>query len=123
MAEVPSSLLRRERPPRGEGWLTLLDAFELNWNGNTLELPMPAQRLLAYLAIEDRPLHRGYVADALWLNSTEAHASGSLRSALCEGSRRRRPRGVCLGFTGAGSGAADRRGRRGRSLSLGRAAP
>jgi DNA-binding SARP family transcriptional activator len=82
MAEVPSSLLRRERPPRGEGWLTLLDAFELNWNGNTLELPMPAQRLLAYLAIEDRPLHRGYVADALWLNSTEAHASGSLRSAL-----------------------------------------
>jgi DNA-binding SARP family transcriptional activator len=82
MAEVPPSLLRRERSPRAEGWLTLLDAFELSWDGSTVDLPTPAQRLLAYLAIEGRPLHRGYVADALWLNSTEAHASGSLRSAL-----------------------------------------
>ncbi len=82
MAEVPPSLLRRERSPGAEGRLTLLDAFEVSWDGSTVELPTPAQRLLAYLAIEDRPLHRGYVADALWLNSTEAHASGSLRSAL-----------------------------------------
>lgn len=82
MAEVPPSLLRRERPPRAEGRLTLLDAFELSWDGSAVELPTPAQRLLAYLAIEDRPLHRVYVAGALWLNSTEAHASGSLRSAL-----------------------------------------
>jgi DNA-binding SARP family transcriptional activator len=56
--------------------------FEFSWDGSTVELPAPAQRLLAYLAIEDRPLQRGYVAGALWLNSTEAHASGSLRSAL-----------------------------------------
>jgi len=82
MAEVPPSLLRRERPPHAEGWLTLLDAFEFSWDGSTVELPTPAQRLLAYLALEDRPLHRVYVAGALWLNSTEAHAAGSLRSAL-----------------------------------------
>jgi DNA-binding SARP family transcriptional activator len=82
MAEVPPSLLRREDPSRPEGRLTLLDAFELSCHGSTIEVPAPAQRLLAYLAIEDRPLHRGYLAGALWLNSTEAHASGSLRSAL-----------------------------------------
>ena len=68
--------------PRPEGRLTLLDAFDLRWDGRTVKLPTPAQRLLAYLAVENRPLHRGYVADALWLYSTEAHASGSLRSAL-----------------------------------------
>jgi len=82
MAEVPPSLLRRTDSPRAGVRLTLLDAFDLSWDGGTVELPTPAQRLLAYLAIEDRPLHRSYVADALWLNSTEAHASGSLRSAL-----------------------------------------
>jgi DNA-binding SARP family transcriptional activator len=82
MAEVPPSLLRRERPPRVEGRLTLLDAFEFSWVGSAVALPTPAQRLVAYLAIEDRPLHRDYVAGALWLNSTDAHASGSLRSAL-----------------------------------------
>ena len=82
MAEVPISLLRPERPPRAEGRLTLLDAFELSWAGVAVDLPTPAQRLLAYLAVEDRPLHRGYVAGALWLNSSEPHASGSLRSAL-----------------------------------------
>jgi DNA-binding SARP family transcriptional activator len=82
MLEVPHSLLRPGRPPRAEGRLTLLDAFELSWEGRTVELPTPAQRLLAYLAVEDRPLHRGYLAGALWLNSSEAHASGSLRSAL-----------------------------------------
>jgi DNA-binding SARP family transcriptional activator len=82
MVEVPHSLLRLERPPRAEGRLTLLDAFELRWDGRIVELPTPAQRLLAYLAVEERPLHRGYVAGALWLNSTDAHASGSLRSAL-----------------------------------------
>jgi DNA-binding SARP family transcriptional activator len=82
MAEVPHSLLRPKGPPRSEGRLKLLDAFELTWDGGIVELPTPAQRLLAYLAVEDRPLHRGYVAGALWLNSTEDHASGSLRSAL-----------------------------------------
>jgi DNA-binding SARP family transcriptional activator len=82
MPELPPSLLRRTDSPPAGVRLTLLDAFDLSWNGDTIELPTPAQRLLAYLAIEDRPLHRSYVADTLWLNSTGAHASGSLRSAL-----------------------------------------
>jgi DNA-binding SARP family transcriptional activator len=67
-------------PPKAV--LTLLGAFELLRDGTPVRLPIPAQRLLAYVALESRPLHRAYVAGALWLNSSETHASGSLRSAL-----------------------------------------
>ena len=34
------------------------------------------------LALHDQPMLRGYVAGTLWLDSNEAHAAGSLRSAL-----------------------------------------
>ena len=66
----------------GDCELTLLETFVLRRNGDRVPLPLPAQRVLAYLALQDRPLHRTYVAGALWLDSTDAHASGSLRSAL-----------------------------------------
>ena len=61
--------------------LQLLDSFELTHGGRRLELPLPAQRLLAFLALHDQPTLRGYVAGTLWLESNEAHAAGSLRSA------------------------------------------
>lgn len=62
--------------------LQLLDSFELTHGDRRLDLPLPAQRLLAFLALHDQPMLRGYVAGALWLESNEAHAAGSLRSAL-----------------------------------------
>lgn len=62
--------------------LCLLDSFDLSWAGRRLELPLPAQRLVAFLALHDQPLLRGYVAGSLWLDSSEEHAAGSLRSAL-----------------------------------------
>ena len=62
--------------------LQLLDSFALVCEGRHLELPLPAQRLLAFLALHDQPMLRGYVAGTLWLDSNEAHAAGSLRSAL-----------------------------------------
>ena len=62
--------------------LTLLDTFELASNGALIPLPLPAQRLVAYLALQARPLRRVHLASVLWLDSTETHASGSLRSAL-----------------------------------------
>jgi DNA-binding SARP family transcriptional activator len=71
-----------ERPQYGEPSLQLLDSFELVCEGRHLELPLPAQRLLAFLALHDQPMLRGYVAGTLWLDSNEAHAAGSLRSAL-----------------------------------------
>lgn len=69
--------IRRESPQ-----LRLLDAFELRCDGQAVRLPLPAQRLLALLALRGRPLRRAYVAGVLWLDSTEARAAGSLRSAL-----------------------------------------
>lgn len=45
-------------------------------------MPVPAQRLLAFLALQERPLLRRHVAGTLWIDSTEDRAWGSLRSAL-----------------------------------------
>ena len=67
---------------RGGIGLRLLDGFGLSCGGVTVHLPVPAQRVLALLALRDHPLQRSHVAGLLWLESTEARASGSLRSAL-----------------------------------------
>jgi DNA-binding SARP family transcriptional activator len=76
-----------EQPSAGAS-LNLLSAFELTCDGEQVSLPMPAQRLLAFVALRDRPVLRNYVAETLWLDSTGDHACGSLRSALW---RLRRP--------------------------------
>ena len=62
--------------------LALLGGFDLRVDGQIVALPMAAQRLLAFLAVQERPLLRVYVAGALWPESEERHAAGSLRSAL-----------------------------------------
>jgi DNA-binding SARP family transcriptional activator len=62
--------------------LTLLDSFELRFGDQLVPVPVPAQRLLAFLAIHDRPLRRAYVAGTLWIDADEDHAAGSFRSAL-----------------------------------------
>ena len=71
-----------ETTQSGDASLQLLDSFELTCGSRRLELPLPAQRLLAFLALHDQPMLRGFVAGTLWLDSNEAHAAGSLRSAL-----------------------------------------
>jgi DNA-binding SARP family transcriptional activator len=43
---------------------------------------MSAQRVLAFVALQRRPLLRQFVAGSLWLDSSEARAHASLRSAL-----------------------------------------
>jgi DNA-binding SARP family transcriptional activator len=62
--------------------LALLDAFELRCNGEPVSLPPSAQRLLALLALHDRPLLRLHVAGMLWLDTPEERASANLRSSL-----------------------------------------
>jgi DNA-binding SARP family transcriptional activator len=74
--------------PPAEVSLSLLSSFELTSAGDPVSLPVPAQRLLAFVALRDRPVLRTYVAETLWLDSTEKRACGSLRSALW---RLRRP--------------------------------
>jgi DNA-binding SARP family transcriptional activator len=62
--------------------LCLLDDFQLRVDGLVVSLPIPVQRLLAYLAVEQRPVSRSATAGRLWLDVPERRASGSLRSAL-----------------------------------------
>jgi DNA-binding SARP family transcriptional activator len=62
--------------------LTLLGGFELAFDGHVALLPQPAQRLLAFLALQNHAVDRIYVAGTLWLNVPEDRAFGSLRSAL-----------------------------------------
>jgi DNA-binding SARP family transcriptional activator len=68
--------------------LSLLDSFQLTCDGVDVPLPLSAQRLLAFLALHPRPLLRGYIAGALWPDTSEERAHASLRSALW---RLRRP--------------------------------
>jgi len=62
--------------------LALLNSFSLHNGSGEVVLSLPAQRLLAFLAIQARPVLREHVAETLWLRSNVDHALGSLRSAL-----------------------------------------
>jgi DNA-binding SARP family transcriptional activator len=62
--------------------LTLLGGFGLHVGDNAVPLAPSPQRLIALLALHQTALGRAYVAGRLWGDSTEAHAHGSLRSAL-----------------------------------------
>ena len=62
--------------------LRLLGSFELVQDGMPISLPMNAQRLVAFLALHERPLLRSYVAGTLWLNTSEERAHANLRSTL-----------------------------------------
>jgi DNA-binding SARP family transcriptional activator len=62
--------------------LTLLGGFGLQLGDMPTPMSRGAQRLIALLALHDTALSRDYVAGMLWGDSTEARASGSLRSAL-----------------------------------------
>ncbi|OLB76573.1 MAG: hypothetical protein AUI14_18270 [Actinobacteria bacterium 13_2_20CM_2_71_6] len=62
--------------------LRLIEGFELSVDGAVVEAPLAAQRLVAFLALHPRPLHRHYVAGSLWLDKTDSRATSNLRSAL-----------------------------------------
>ena len=62
--------------------LRLLDRFEVRREGEVVALPQGARSLVAFLALHERPLQRAYVSGSLWPESTEEHASASLRSTL-----------------------------------------
>jgi DNA-binding SARP family transcriptional activator len=83
-----ASRSRRIVRPSAQVNLSLLGSFELTSGGDSVSLPVPAQRLLAFIALRDRPVLRTHVAEMLWLDSTQRRACGSLRSALW---RLRRP--------------------------------
>jgi len=62
--------------------LRLLGAFGLETDGVPVQLPHAAQRVLAFLALSDRPLSRMYVSGSLWTESPDARAAASLRTVV-----------------------------------------
>lgn len=81
-AHDETALHPAQNPPARATRLTLLGGFGLYADDVAVSLAPSPQRLVALLALHDAALHRGYVAGVLWGDSTEAHAQGSLRSAL-----------------------------------------
>jgi DNA-binding SARP family transcriptional activator len=62
--------------------LGLLRGFSLWVGPESVPLIWSAQRLVAFLALQDRPLSRSYVAEVLWPETTTVRANANLRSAL-----------------------------------------
>jgi DNA-binding SARP family transcriptional activator len=71
-----------ERDAVGRVELSLIRGFRVVHDGNVVNLPLGAQRVLAYLALHDRPVLRAAVAGTLWQDAAERRAGASLRSAL-----------------------------------------
>lgn len=70
----------RDAAPGAE--LRLLEGFELRVDGELACIPPHSQRVLAFLAVQERPRLRQNVAFSLWADSTEERARASLRTAL-----------------------------------------
>jgi DNA-binding SARP family transcriptional activator len=62
--------------------IDLLQRFEVTDAGRIVQLPLVAQRLIAFLALSDRPQARTHIAGVLWPEADEHHASANLRSTL-----------------------------------------
>jgi DNA-binding SARP family transcriptional activator len=88
VSSTRSSLRLDFRPSRvrkgapGQVALRLLDGFGVEIDGGPVRLPVGAQRVVAFVALHERPLLRPYVAGSLWLDRPETRAAANLRSAL-----------------------------------------
>jgi DNA-binding SARP family transcriptional activator len=77
-----AEVVRRHDCAPEEVVLHLLAAFGVEVAGEEVPLPGSAQRVVAFVALHERPVLRTYVAGTLWLDSPEERAAGNLRSAL-----------------------------------------
>jgi DNA-binding SARP family transcriptional activator len=62
--------------------IRLIDGFECCAGSETLELPRGCQRLVAFLALWERPVLRSFVSGSLWPDTDGAHSTACLRSAV-----------------------------------------
>lgn len=62
--------------------LHLFGGFELRDGGALVELSTSSRRMLSLLALHQRPLSRGFVADMMWPDVTEGRAHANLRTTL-----------------------------------------
>jgi DNA-binding SARP family transcriptional activator len=62
--------------------LSLLDGFALSIDGSPVDLALGPQRVLAFLAFQERPVLRAYVGGCLWADKSDVRAAANLRAAL-----------------------------------------
>jgi len=62
--------------------LRLMRGFQLALDGRPASVSANSQRLLAFLALQDRPVRRAYIAGMLWSGCDSTRSNGNLRSAL-----------------------------------------
>jgi DNA-binding SARP family transcriptional activator len=62
--------------------LSLAPDFDLSIGGRRIMLPRSLERVLAYLALNDRPVERSKLAGVLWLDSSGPRAASNLRTTL-----------------------------------------
>jgi DNA-binding SARP family transcriptional activator len=62
--------------------LEMLGAFRLRYGGRDVPLQPGTQRLLAFLAVQERPVQRAYVAGCLWPDTSQEQANANLRTTL-----------------------------------------
>lgn len=81
---APHRLRAPEEPDAGEqiAEIRLIPRFHVEYGGRPVALCTRAERVLAFLAIEEGVSRRSIVAGALWPESTSDRALASLRTAL-----------------------------------------
>lgn len=62
--------------------ITLLGGFRFFDGATEMDLPEASERLLAYLAVKGRAMHRSTIAGTFWPDAAEKQAFANLRSAL-----------------------------------------
>ncbi len=62
--------------------LRVMRCFELRVDRVGVTVPVNVERVLAFLAVQDRPQPRMHVATILWMDTTEERAAANLRNAL-----------------------------------------
>ncbi len=70
--------VEREPPIR----LSLIRGFELRSGDSVVRVAFSAQRLMAFVALQDRAVRRLHASGMLWSDAPEQRANSSLRSAL-----------------------------------------
>ncbi len=73
--------------------LSVMRCFELRVDRVGVSVPPNVERVLAFLAVQERPQSRQHVATHLWMDTIEERAAANLRNALW---RARRVIGDCL---------------------------
>ena len=68
--------------PPASPQLRLLGGFDLRIGGEFVAVPLNVRRLLALLAVRERPQARSSVAHILWMDTAQTRATANLRSTL-----------------------------------------